>query len=263
MPSDDEDPSVEFNFEMKKRNNGVEELDKIKQEKGRSFLGTVKAHFGIFIWIFAIFDLFVTQILPFFAIIGLIGIQVLYDLKIQASRENTTVKKLIESWGVFEVIEKPSRKDLFIYIPLFTGLSYAAVFGVSVLFETFLPGSSPEAHAGIEAIGGSLFVIPVYVLLFFLFIAPLEEFIFRHKLQKEFLDGGLIRRVLIANVLFGLAHFIMYFSSSIEGIFMSLSVITVVGIMFGLSYEASDNLTVPICIHGLFNSIAVAFTILF
>jgi hypothetical protein len=83
------------------------------------------------------------------------------------------------------------------------------------------------------------------------FVAPAEELLFRGVVQGLFRRAyGVIPGVLLASALFGVGH---YFALSGGGKVTYLASAALLGIVLGAAYELTENLTVPIVIHALYN----------
>jgi membrane protease YdiL (CAAX protease family) len=96
-----------------------------------------------------------------------------------------------------------------------------------------------------------LYMIPVTLL----FVGPFEELVFRGGVQ------GLLRRswgpsaaIAVASVLFGLVHWIALVGSSGSRL-PYVTVAALLGLVLGILYERSGNLTVPAVAHGLYNTV--------
>lgn len=94
-----------------------------------------------------------------------------------------------------------------------------------------------------------LYMIPVTILL----VAPAEELLFRGIVQ------GLLRRVsgvvpaiLLGSALFGVAHWLALTGGGSRLTYVAIA--AVLGLVLGTAYELTENLTVPIVIHGLWNA---------
>lgn len=98
------------------------------------------------------------------------------------------------------------------------------------------------------------------VAMMFLVVGPLEEYLFRHKLQSFIMERqSLGMSVLLTNGIFGLLHLPML---ALGGGSIITYVIPVIGLgllgsIYSLQYIYTDNLTVPALTHGAYNSILV------
>ncbi|WP_225335134.1 CPBP family intramembrane glutamic endopeptidase [Halomicrobium urmianum] len=99
-----------------------------------------------------------------------------------------------------------------------------------------------------------LYMIPITILL----VGPGEELLFRGAVQ------GLLRRafgpapaIAGASVLFGTAHVVALIGSD-TGIFTYIAVAAILGVILGSVYEYTDNIVVPIVVHGFWNAMIFA-----
>lgn len=95
-----------------------------------------------------------------------------------------------------------------------------------------------------------LYLVPVTLL----FVAPAEEFIFRGLVQGLFRRAyGVLPAVVIASALFGVSH---YIALGGEGSKLAyLAVAAMLGVILGLLHERTENLLVPILVHGVYNAV--------
>jgi hypothetical protein len=106
-----------------------------------------------------------------------------------------------------------------------------------------------------QATAGNLGVFAGLAVLSALFIAPIEEYLFRGTIQGRLREAfGPVGAVLGASLLFGSLH-ALSFSGSVDSLLGTVSLIVLLGILLGASYEYTDNLTVPILIHGAYNAL--------
>ena len=96
----------------------------------------------------------------------------------------------------------------------------------------------------------------VMVPLAFLTIAPSEEFIYRNLIQKYLYDDfGEFQAIILTSAVFGVVHFGQYSTGTPTQTVLSLLLVFVLSTLLGLSYLRTENLLVPIFIHGAFNAI--------
>jgi membrane protease YdiL (CAAX protease family) len=94
-----------------------------------------------------------------------------------------------------------------------------------------------------------LYMIPVTIL----FVAPAEELLFRGIVQGLFRRAyGVVPAVVLASALFGVAHWLALTGGGSRLTYVAIAAI--LGVVLAASYELSENLTVPIVIHGLWNA---------
>ena len=160
---------------------------------------------------------------------------------------------IAEYLGYFN-IQRPSWKDGITIVVTIVVL-YATLFLIgSVATSAGAPEPTNHAIQG-DSLSNPL-VVGLYVAAFFLFVAPFEEFLFRHKLQKDWLGKfNVVVRLLSASAFFAVLHYPVYGLS--PGGTFSVAVIFVNALFFGAAYELTDNLTVPVIVHATFNSVSV------
>jgi membrane protease YdiL (CAAX protease family) len=93
-----------------------------------------------------------------------------------------------------------------------------------------------------------LYMIPITILV----VAPAEELLFRGVVQGLFRRAyGLVPGILLASALFGVAHWLALTGA---GRLTYIAIAAVLGLVLGTVYELTENLAVPIVIHGLWNA---------
>lgn len=93
-------------------------------------------------------------------------------------------------------------------------------------------------------------------------VAPVEEFVFRGVIQSRLRDRfGSLPAIVGASLLFGSLHLANY-SGNPVAIVAGALMITAVGSIFGALYEWTDNLTVPILVHAVYNTILMGLSYL-
>ena len=110
-----------------------------------------------------------------------------------------------------------------------------------------------------SVIGDSAAIDPTYLLglaaLSIFVVAPIEEFVFRGVIQGKLREQfGPAPAIAGASLLFGSLHLTNY-SGSLASIVAGALLITAVGSVFGLVYERTGNLAVPIAGHAIYNVI--------
>ncbi|MFP8955779.1 CPBP family intramembrane glutamic endopeptidase [Natrialbaceae archaeon A-CW3] len=133
-----------------------------------------------------------------------------------------------------------------------TILALGLAIGGQLLLEVLdlLPESVIEETAEID---------PVFFLILaalsIVLVAPAEEFLFRGVIQGRLRQSfGSVGAVLGSSLLFGMMHLPNY-TGSLAEILMGGLLITIVGVVFGALYEYTENLTVPIAIHAIYNTV--------
>ncbi len=156
-------------------------------------------------------------------------------------------------------VRRPSGRDI--------GVAVAGLVGVFVLVITCLQVIQlldlPAAERGdtelLRQTEVALVAIPVMLLI----VGPGEELLFRGVIQTTLTEKfSTPAAIVLANLAFAPAHILVYLGASAAATAVSLSVLFIPGLVFGVVYERTDNLVVPSLSHGLYNAILIA-TLLF
>ena len=120
----------------------------------------------------------------------------------------------------------------------------------------------PTAESGIEELAGRIdnpeFLL-VLVPLSFLAIGPGEELVYRNVVQKYLYERfSRSAAIVVASVVFGAVHFQQYADPNPVATVSTLFLVFVLSLVLGYSYYKTENLLVPIFIHGAFNAIQFA-----
>lgn len=154
-------------------------------------------------------------------------------------------------------IEVPGLRDL-AYAVAGTVVLLGAVVAVSLLFRAL---GVPAAQSAIEqqATEGDPSFLLVLVPLSYLAIAPGEELVFRNVVQKYLGEHfSSWAAVVVASVVFAAVHFQQYADPNPVATLNTLVVILFLSLVLGFAYERTENLTVPILIHGSINAVQFA-----
>ncbi len=123
---------------------------------------------------------------------------------------------------------------------------------VSVIIETLGVQTAENAAItqGRENPQLFLYLIGVTILL----TAPAEELLFRGLVQGLFRQAyGVVPGILVASAMFGVVHWVALTGAGSRLTYIAVA--GVLGIVLGALYEKTENLAVPILIHGLYNAI--------
>jgi membrane protease YdiL (CAAX protease family) len=143
----------------------------------------------------------------------------------------------------------PDLTDLAWGVAGLVGL-FVAAFAVSALIQ--LLGAETATNEVVE-LGQQnprlfLYLIPVTILV----VAPAEELLFRGVVQGLFRRAyGVVPGLVLASALFGVAHWLALTGG---GKLTYVAIAAVLGIVLGTVYELTDNLVVPVAIHGAWNA---------
>lgn len=143
----------------------------------------------------------------------------------------------------------PDLRDLGWMVGGFVALFLAAM-GVSLVVQYI--GAETASNQVVE-LGQQdpqlfLYLVPVTIL----FVAPAEELLFRGVVQGLLRNGyGIVPGVVLASALFGVAHWLALTGG---GKLTYVAIAAVLGLVLGTVYELSENLVVPVVIHGAWNA---------
>lgn len=128
---------------------------------------------------------------------------------------------------------------------------------VSVTFaELGLPSAQSSIQELAETVDDPQFLVLVLVPLSFLAIAPGEELVYRNVVQKYLYEYfSRPTAVVVASVIFGVVHFQQYADPNPVATLSTLFVVFVLSLVLGYTYYRTENLLVPIFVHGAFNAI--------
>lgn len=131
-------------------------------------------------------------------------------------------------------------------------VAIALAIGLSVLLTTLglLPGS---------VISDTATTNPTFLLglaaLSVIVVAPVEEFVFRGVVQGRLRARfGAVPSIIGASLLFGSLHLANYSGNPVSIVAGAL-MIAAVGTVFGVVYERTGNLLVPVLVHAIYNVI--------
>lgn len=150
-------------------------------------------------------------------------------------------------------IRRPTLSDVGYAVAGIVGLLVLLV-GLSALYTVFgvdTPQTS-IVEDGLENPELALYLIP----LTYLFVGPGEELLFRGAVQgmlgEAYARGPAI---VIASVIFAFAHVMNVLGAAPPQIVAYLFVIFSLSLLLGALYEVTDNILVPIFVHGTYNSL--------
>lgn len=156
-------------------------------------------------------------------------------------------------------LSMPSLRDIGWMVAGFVALMVAANV-ISIVFSQF--GVSPETSS-IEDQARQMNapeMILVLIPLSWLVIGPGEELVFRNIIQKSLYDSfSRNGAVVVASVIFALVHIPQYTdlqNPSLLGTASTLALIFALSLILAVAYERTENLLVPIFIHGTWNALA-------
>lgn len=147
----------------------------------------------------------------------------------------------------------PTRRDLALILGGL--LALLVLLGViSTVYSRFgiQTPRTPIVEDGLESPTLALYLIPFT----YLFVGPGEELMFRGAVQ------GLLREsysaapgIAVASAVFAIAHAGNVINAPVEQKLAYFAVIFTLSLVLGALYELSDNLVVPIVVHGTYNAL--------
>jgi len=165
---------------------------------------------------------------------------------------------LREEWEVVHV-RRPTLRDVAVVVGGLVALAVAATvtsalvsaiiavldsaFGVDAQFAT-----NEVIETGQRNPTTFLYMIPVAILL----VGPGEELVFRGVVQGLLRRAvGVVPAILLASLLFGLGHYLAIASGNA---WTYVFVAGAMGVVLGAVYEYTENIAVPVVVHGLWNA---------
>ncbi|MFC7135616.1 CPBP family intramembrane glutamic endopeptidase [Halobaculum litoreum] len=149
-------------------------------------------------------------------------------------------------------VRRPTARDAVVAVGGSVGLIAA---GYAILFAFSAVGLAPSTNRALEN-------PPAYFLLMiplsFLTVAVGEEALFRGVVQGELKRAlGPAGAVAGASLLFGLLHYVAGTGTPAERL-VYVAVAGLLGVGLGAMYEYTDNLVVPVAVHGAYNAVQFA-----
>lgn len=127
----------------------------------------------------------------------------------------------------------------------------AGLSGLYAVFGVETPQTS-IVEDGLENPELALYLIP----LTYLFVGPGEELLFRGAIQGMLGEAyARVPAIVIASVIFAFAHTMNVLGAAPPQIVAYLFVIFTLSLLLGALYEVTDNILVPIFVHGTYNSL--------
>lgn len=123
----------------------------------------------------------------------------------------------------------------------------------------------PPEQALTVLIGEDAVLILFMIATVWLLNAPMEEFLFRNVIQKRLYDAfSGISAVIITSILFGFIHVftLVVVGEGAIDVFIPILGIFIGSLVMGYAYLRTENLWVPIVIHGLYNSFQLVILLL-
>ncbi|EMA12966.1 CPBP family intramembrane glutamic endopeptidase [Haloarcula marismortui] len=150
-------------------------------------------------------------------------------------------------------VRMPTLRDVALMVAGLVGL-FVAVYLLGIVITAL---GADQAQNTVVTMGQQnpelfLVMIPITVL----FVGPGEELVFRGVVQGLFYRAyGAVPAIVIASGLFGIAH---YAALAGSGKLTYIVVTILLGLILGGLYERTNNILVPIVVHGIYNAILFA-----
>ncbi|MFB6074363.1 MAG: lysostaphin resistance A-like protein [Haloarculaceae archaeon] len=137
------------------------------------------------------------------------------------------------------------------------GVNYV-LFGLSRVATGWLGVESPP-DVLTQAAGAAPWLLLVVAVLSIVLIGPAEETFYRGAIQGRFqLAFGPIAAILGAGLLFALPHMLNYVlvgsTPLAPGAVIDVATVFATGSVMGYAYERTNNLTVPVLLHGIYDA---------
>lgn len=185
---------------------------------------------------------------------GLVTGRVVSTLLFDAVLVGVTVAFLLQTGRGLSFIDvrRPSVRDLAYAGAGFVGLIAGQILVVIAVLGLGLPSQGNRILEGSREHPELLLVL---IPLQFLAVAPAEELFNRNLLQKYFY-GAYSRpaAIVVASGVFASAHLFSYSGDSAAGTLVAIVAVLVLGTILGVVYERTDNILVPIAVHGAYNA---------
>jgi len=159
----------------------------------------------------------------------------------------------VRRYGLPVPIRRLSRRDgVTVGVGVVAALALATVGGAVVSLLVPVDQQATSVFGDLSAVDPT--VLLVLAALSVLWIAPAEEYLFRGVVQGRLRASfGVAATLAVAGGLFASIHLFNY-SGTATAVVAYLGLLAVVSLVFGYAYERTNNLTVPIAIHALYNA---------
>lgn len=159
---------------------------------------------------------------------------------------------------------RPTLRDIGVIILGLLGILTLLILASQLILSLLSGGSAVEQ--GGHLISDASFNVWIWagaVLIMYLLVGPLEEYLFRDKLQGFFKNRTTVIGAIIGtNVIFSLMHLPFLITVGDPAAYIvPLILLAILGSIFSFQYEYTDNLAVPSLTHSTYNSIIL--TVLF
>jgi len=143
----------------------------------------------------------------------------------------------------------------------YTAGGYLASIGIWLAASAVITGLGLPAadHAAIDVEGDATETLLLLLIPLVLFVnGPVEELLFRNVIQKYLAERfSVVAAVVIASVVFALIHVPAYLTAGLGPLFVTLSLLFLLSVFWGVIYVRTESLFVLSAIHGLYNATLV------
>ena len=150
-------------------------------------------------------------------------------------------------------VRRPTLRDLIWTVTGLVGV-FAAVSVASIVVSVIGADQAQNSVVSLGQENPDLFLLMIPITL--LFVAPGEELLFRGVVLGLFRRStGTVPAIVISSVMFGVVHYIALAGS---GKLTYIGVTILLGLLLAGVYELTNNILVPIIVHGIYNAILFA-----
>ena len=150
-------------------------------------------------------------------------------------------------------IRRPTLRDVGLAIGGIVGL-LGLLLGLTAVYSAFNVSTPQTAiiEDGMKNPELALYLIP----LTYIFVGPGEELLFRGAVQGMLGEAySRVPAIVIASVIFAFAHAMNVFGAPPQQVVAYLFIIFSLSLLLGALYEVTDNILVPIFVHGTYNAL--------
>jgi membrane protease YdiL (CAAX protease family) len=159
----------------------------------------------------------------------------------------------------FIPVSVPTLREVVVILGAWIGAFVLVVFTAGLIVG--LSGTEPASNQAGETAAQNPEFIPFLIPLVFLLNAPGEELLFRGVIQGLFRERfGPVAAILLATSMFAPIH-IFALAGGVQAVLVTITLLSIPSIVFGATYEYTDNFLVPTLVHALYN--ATLFGLLF
>jgi len=154
------------------------------------------------------------------------------------------------SWD-YVPVDVPDLGDLKYVVGAYV-TAFVALYAISIVLT--LTSTEAASNTGATTALEHPEIIPFLIPLQLLLIGPGEELLFRGVIQRRLRERfAAWPAIIVASLAFAPAH-VIALSGGPTAVLVSISVLFVPSILFGYTFERTNNLAVPALTHGLYNA---------